>query len=134
MKKIIGLLLLAVAFASADGTSVVEGWRYATFEVGSHEWQLSDDGTYFWCTKPWDEITDYVYEEGIVFGQMYTWVGEETLTPLPYALDCKDGNLTWQEHYTFDYSPGTVAFYVSYDDFQMDVPPGTQTFRVTILW
>ena len=51
MKKIIGLLLLAVAFAScegpmgpegpagADGTSVVEGWRYATFSVNSNDWQ-----------------------------------------------------------------------------------------------
>ena len=154
MKKFIGLLLLLVTFASCEGTmgpegpmgpqgpagedgtgGVVEGWLYHEFEITSEEWQLSADGTYFWCEKPWDDITDYVFQEGMVIGNMYTKVGTEwTLTPLPYVLDCKDGDYTWQETYTLDYSPGWVAFYISYDDFQMDMRPNTQQFRVTILW
>ena len=149
MKKIIGLLMLLVAFTACEGPmgpegpqgppgeggGIVEGWRYKEFTVKSQDWKLSDDETYFWCEYPWDEVTDYVYEEGLAFGKLYTTVGDaETLTPLPYSIDCTDGKVVWQETYTFDYNPGWVAFYVNYSDFQMDVRPGDMKFRVSILW
>ena len=164
MKKIIGLLLLAVAFASCEGPQgpegpmgtegpqgpagssgdgVIEGWRYATFSVNSNDWQEIanvDGNPCYMCEFEWEDITDYVYNEGLAIGSIYTTVGEvETLSPLPYVLhrqgtDDAGNPIYWTETYTFDYNPGYVAFYVTYSDFFMDQRPGNIDFRVSILW
>ncbi len=154
MKKILGLLMLLVAFASCEGPvgpegpmgpqgergdSTVEGWRNVTMEVKSNDWKLIDyvDGNPCYMYEfSWDELTKNVYENGIVLGHLYTTVGTtETLTPLPFVLHRQnsEGN-TWTETYTYDYSPGYVAFYATYSDFYMDQKPGDLTFRVSILW
>ena len=177
MKKIIGLALLAIAFASCEGpmgpegpqgipgpegpegpqgipgpegpagsggdSGIVEGWRYATFTVNSNDWQEIpnvEGNPCYMCEFEWDEITDYVYEEGLAIGNIYTTVGDvETLSPLPYVLhrqatDEAGNPIYWTETYTFDYNPGYVAFYVTYSDFFMEQRPGNIDFRVTILW
>lgn len=149
MKKIIGLLMLLVAFTACEGPmgpegpqgppgeggGIVEGWRYKDFTVDSQDWQLSDDGTYLWFEFPWDEIDEYVFENGLAIGYLRSAMGSTvTHTPLPFSIDCTDGKASWQETYTFDYCPGSVAFYVNYSDFQLDVRPAEMTFRVVILW
>ena len=156
MKKIIGLLMLLVAFTACEGPmgsegpmgpegpagsgdGVVEGWKNITFTVKSEDWQLinnMDGDPYYMYEFQWDELTDYVYEEGIVLGYLFTQVGGiETMTPLPYVLHRQDakGN-QWTETYTYDVSPGYVAFYATYNDFKVQEKPATMDFRVSILW
>ena len=156
MKKIIGLLFLVIALTSCEGPmgpqgqagedgadGAVEGWKYATFAVSSSDWQIIDNvegNPCYMCEFAWDDITDYVYEEGLAIGNIYTTVGSvETLSPLPYVLHRQEtddaGNpIYWTETYTFDYSPGYVAFYVTYSDFFMEQRPEDLVFRVSILW
>ena len=147
MKKIIGLLMLLVAFtafmgpegpAGSDG-GVVEGWRYITVEVDSKDWQLindADGNPYYYYEVAWDELNDYVFEEGIVLGNLYTFVGDaETITSLPYIYHRQNAQgQQWTETYFFDYSPGWVAFYAKYSDFAVEEKPATMKFRVSILW
>ena len=103
-----------------------------------HEWfrKAMDGDPYYMYEFQWDELTDYVYEEGIVLGYLFTQVGDiETMTPLPYVLHRQDakGN-QWTETYTYDVSPGYVAFYATYNDFKVQEKPATMDFRVSILW
>ncbi len=156
MRKIIGLLILLVAFVSCEGpmdpegpmgpqgpsgsgSNVVEGWRNVTMTVKSNDWKLIDnaDGNSIYMYEfEWSELTKNVFENGIVLGHLYTKVGDvETLTPLPYVFHRKDkdGN-TWTETYTYDYNPGWVAFYATYSDFFVDEKPQEMTFRISILW
>ena len=152
MKKIIGLLLLMIAFtacegpmgppgppgpAGGNGDSMLEGWKYRTFTVKSEDWQLVDGPEPFYVYEfQWDELTEYVYKKGVVMGNVYTLVGDvETLTPLPFVLHRQDSKGTfWTETYTFDYNPGYVAFYATFSDFFVDQRPGDMDFRVSILW
>lgn len=153
MKKIIGLALLAIAFASCEGPmgpegpqgppgeNTVEGLLNKTFTVYSNDWQEIpnvEGNPCFMCEFELNDITNEVYENGLVVGNIYTTVGNvETLSPLPYVLhrqatDEAGNPIYWTETYTFDYNPGYVAFYVTYSDFFMDQRPGNIDFRISI--
>lgn len=59
----------------------------------------------------------------------------EVITPLPYTIHKGeadgDNALLWTETYTYDYMPGSVAFYVQYSDF-IEQQPGDMVFRLVL--
>ena len=123
---------------AGSGDGVVEGWRNITFTVKSEDWQLIGEGNnqYYFYEFPWEELTENVYENGVVMGYLFTVVGDvETMTPLPYVMHRQDNQgYQWTETYTYDFNPGYVAFYATYSDFKVQERPATMDFRVSILW
>ncbi|AHF13551.1 hypothetical protein BARVI_01025 [Barnesiella viscericola DSM 18177] len=58
------------------------------------------------------------------------------ITPLPYTIhrggtDENDKEMLWTETYTYDYMPGSIAFYVQYNDFAQQQPED-MVFRVIL--
>lgn len=83
------------------------------------------------------DITDDLYIDGYVLGYLVQSPGadNEVITPLPYTIHKGeadgDNALLWTETYTYDYMPGSVAFYVQYSDF-IEQQPGDMVFRLVL--
>ena len=83
------------------------------------------------------DITDDLYIDGYVLGYLVQSPGadNEVITPLPYTIHKGEANgdnaMLWTETYTYDYMPGSVAFYVQYSDF-IEQQPGDMVFRLVL--
>ena len=55
-------------------------------------------------------------------------------TPLPYVMHYADGDNLWTETFSYDYSVGSFAFYVTYSDFFTENSPGECQFKVVMHW
>lgn len=117
-------------------------WKIINIPVDSRDWKImqDEDGSNprFFYEIEVPEIDEFIYTDGLVSAYLYTNVGIETQTPLPYELhreEIIDGKvITWSENTTFDYSPGSIAFYVTYSDFFVEQNPPTMEFRVALMW
>ena len=132
MKKFLFLVILSLTLFSCEGPMGPQGpqgvpgegmfWKYYTYTVKSQDWQLvtSPDGlnTYYMYEFQNKDITDDLYIDGYVLGYLVQSPGadNEVITPLPY---------------TYDYMPGSVAFYVQYSDF-IEQQPGDMVFRLVL--
>ncbi|MDR0844017.1 MAG: hypothetical protein LBN71_02260 [Tannerella sp.] len=156
MKKYLFLAgLFIAAFFSCEGPEGPPGpseelnWKIITKTVRTNDWALvSDNGKgrpgdlntyYMYELTNVRELTDFVYEEGLVFVYLVQSPGakNEVLTPLPYVVPIgdEDSGDFWMETVTFDYLPGSVAFYVNYSDFETGIMhPGELTFRIVMIW
>ena len=151
MKKIVFFLFaLLMTFASCEGPMGPEGpagpgtnWKILTFTVDSRDWKMmqNEDGSNprFFYEFEVPEIDEFIYTDGLVSAYMYTNVGIETQTPLPYvlhqeAVDNQGNTILWTETYTYDYSPGSIAFYSTFSDFFVEQNPPTMEFRVALMW
>ncbi len=117
-------------------------WKYYTYTVRSQDWELvsTNDGlnTYYMYEFRNTDITQEIYDEGFIVGYLVQSPGEENevITPLPYVvhrgetLENGDSAL-WTETYTYDYMPGSVAFYVQFSDF-FEQQPEDMTFRLVL--
>ena len=136
MKKFLFLVILSLTLFSCEGPMGPQGpqgvpgegmfWKCYTYTVKSQDWQLvtSPDGlnTYYMYEFQNKDITDDLYID-------------EVITPLPYTIHKgeadEDNALLWTETYTYDYMPGSVAFYVQYSDF-IEQQPGDMVFRLVL--
>ena len=126
MKKFLFLVILSLTLFSCEGPMGPQGpqgvpgegmfWKYYTYTVKSQDWQL--------VTSPDGLNTYYMYE-----------FQNKDITPLPYTIHKGeadgDNALLWTETYTYDYMPGSVAFYVQYSDF-IEQQPGDMVFRLVL--
>lgn len=149
------LLAFLFVFASCEGPVGPVGpegpagpgtnWKILTFNVKSQDWKIMENDDHseprFYCEfNDVAEIDDFIYTDGLVTGYLYTNMGIETQTPLPYVYhregrDAQTGlPIYWTETYSFDYAPGSIAFYVTYSDFFVDQQPPTMDFRVALMW
>ena len=151
MKKFLFLVILSLTLFSCEGPMGPQGpqgvpgegmfWKYYTYTVKSQDWQLvtSPDGfhTYYMYEFQNKDITDDLYIDGYVLGYLVQSPGadNEVITPLPYTIHKGeadgDNALLWTETYTYDYMPGSVAFYVQYSDF-IEQQPGDMVFRLVL--
>ena len=134
MKKFLFLVILSLTLFSCEGPMGPQGpqgvpgegmfWKYYTYTVKSQDWQL--------VTSP-----DDLYIDGYVLGYLVQTPGadNEVITPLPYTIHKGeadgDNAMLWTETYTYDYMPGSVAFYVQYSDF-IEQQPGDMVFRLVL--
>ena len=152
MKKLLLLVIASLARFSCEGPMGPQGpqgvpgegmfWKYYTYTVKSQDWKLAttEDGlnTYYWYEFQNEDITDDLYLNGYVLGYLVQSPGaeNEVITPLPYTIhrggtDETDKEILWTETYTYDYMPGSIAFYVQYNDFAQQQPED-MVFRVIL--
>ncbi len=144
--KPISLLFITLIALSSCYRDNEDVWFVDEFQVESRHWQLvggvdQEDSYYEYI---FDRIPDgEPYYEGIVTAYMYLDYNTdyEVQTPLPYTeyrlgTDGHGNDVYYSIHFTYDVkADGTIAFkaYVS-DHYTGSFNPGTQTFRVAILW
>ncbi len=152
MKKLLLLVIISLTLFSCEGPMGPQGpqgvpgegvfWKYYIYTVRSQDWKFVDPGnglnTYYWYEFQNKDITDDLYLNGEVRGYLVQSPGaeNEVITPLPYPIHRGDTNengetMLWTETYTYDYMPGSIAFYVQYSDFAQQ-RPGDMVFRVIL--
>lgn len=142
MKKIYLALvaLVAMALTACEGPEGPPGpgmnWFIQNFTVKANEWNLDSSGTYYICEKSFSRLDNYVYTDGNVSGYIILNPGQKDEVLQPLEATYHQGNAAgdrWTETYSFDYMPGSIAFYVQYSDFAIEQPP-TQQFRIVLNW
>lgn len=149
MKKLLLLAIISLTLFSCEGPMGPQGvpgegmyWKYYTYTVKSQDWELVNtaDGlnTYYMFVFKNDDITDDLYLNGYALGYLVLSPGtnDEVITPLPYTIhrgstDSQEEKKLWTETFTYDYMPGSVAFYVQYSDF-LQQQPEEMTFRLVL--
>lgn len=141
MKKNLFLLLSVFVLTSCEETSEEIGWFQEVYEVKSRDWIFvqnpgGDEGSYNYFEFPERAITNYVYNNGVIIVYLIQNPGgaNETQTPIAFGRPkLNDSNQSWIDFISYDYKPGSIAFYYESDDFSPDAPP-TCTFRVVMMW
>jgi hypothetical protein len=120
-------------------------WVNTFYTVASGHWELVGGqdalNSYYRCIFDEPLLTDFIYKEGVVQGYLVVNPGtrDETLRPLPddmpYAerVDASYADY-WAEYITFDYMPGSVAFYVTYSDFSTHIAPPDMKFKLVMIY
>lgn len=157
MKKLLSLLLLTALFISCRGPMGPSGpmgpegpqgqgtdWKVVWVTVNKADWQLIGQpgalGSYYRCVVAAPEITDFVYEQGAVIGYMVMNYGQtdEVQTPLniglPRGETGTNGEALWTDFYSFDFTPGSIAFYYEPSDFATQIVPEIADFRIVVMW
>ncbi|MDR2121250.1 MAG: hypothetical protein LBP64_10335 [Tannerella sp.] len=150
-KNLFLMCVSALLLLSCEGPMGPEGkpgegmnWKIITYTVRESDWRLEGgrDNLNSYYIYEFDEklLTDFIYTSGVVSGYRVLNPGQnsEVLTPLPHIVPLGDrdagGEFLWQEYYTFDYMPGSIAFYAYYSDFSTGVRPPTCEFRIVLNW
>jgi hypothetical protein len=152
MKKNVFLLCaLTQVLFSCEGPMGPQGapgegmnWEIMYYTVHENDWKLvggkDDLNSYYMYDFDEPLLTGFIYGSGKVVGYRILNIGQkdETLTPLPDVIPVggsdAGGEFLWTENYTFDYMPGSVAFFVYYSDFSTGVKPPTCDFRIVMNW
>lgn len=142
----IALLFITLATLTACEENTYEETLYTRdFEVKSNHWQLigEPNDVYSYYEYVYSGVPlDISYYKGIVTAYLYFDYGSkyEVQTPLPYTEYIVEEINGKEVHYSIQYTydvkaDNTIAFkaYVS-DYYTNDFNPGTQTFRVAIIW
>lgn len=148
MLKNIALFIITLVTLSACNEDIYEEqWFVDDFEIKGSHWQLVGDpdeiGSYY--EYIFDRIPLNVsYYDGIVTAYIYFDYDSkyEVQTPLPYteyhvATDPNTGQeIKYSIQYSYDVkADGTVAFKAHVSDYYTSLfNPGTQYFRVAIIW
>ena len=150
MKKYLFLLTVLV-LAACEGPmgppgepGTVTNWKILTYTVRADEWKLvgyaGELNSYYMCEKPARDITDFIYTDGNVTGYLIQNPRKqnEVQTPLPFVIPRgeldKGQEILYTEVYTFDFMPGSIAFYVNYTDFETNIRPGECDYRIVLTW
>jgi hypothetical protein len=141
--------LLLVTMASCEGPMGPQGegmnWEVRNYVVRKSDWQLVGGqgslNSYYMYEVNESLLSDFIYTDGNVFAYLIQNPGQnsEVQTPLPYVLPVGEWSggqeFLWTEIFSFDFMPGSIAFYVSYSDFATDVAlPEECEFRVVMNW
>lgn len=143
MKKLLLLVIASLALFSCEGPMGPQGpqgvpgegmfWKYYTYTVKSQDWELvnPENGLtpYYIYIFSNSDLTDDLYLNGYVLGYLVQSPGtqDEVITPLPYYYEGEK----WKEFISYDFMPGSVAFYVQYDNFVQQRPEDL-VFRVIL--
>ncbi|MCC8170400.1 MAG: hypothetical protein LIP00_01170 [Parabacteroides sp.] len=142
MKKLALLMLLALVAMACEGPAGPPGEPgigldiYSpTYTVLAKDWERFVDPngnvTYKYVFED-DKIYPSDFEDGIVIGYIFYYPEGEDVqakTTLPYIEYGVNRLGKYTRHYTFDYSPGYVAFYVQIDNANPE-PPSDCTFQM----
>ena len=89
--------------------------------------------THFYCDVAVPQLTDGVFDFGVMNGYLTNEGDRSLVFPLPYD-DFYMNNGMWTEQVTCEFSPGNVRFILKYNDFNMHIQPLSYTFLVRFLW
>ncbi|MDR1555684.1 MAG: hypothetical protein LBS88_01465 [Tannerellaceae bacterium] len=147
MKKLLPAMLAVVCLLSCEGPmgppgepAVQTQWKAVYYTVKSQDWRLEggkdNPNSYYQYVFDEPALSDFIYQEGVVIAYVVASPGtdKEVLRPLPDTWPIAEGPDYWTEHITFDYMPGSVAFYVAYNDFATSVRPPSMTFKLMMIW
>ena len=146
MKKILFLLSAAIILlASCEGPAGKDAevyWFVKTYTINSNQWELINGedqiNSFFRAEIVIPELDRDIYKDGNVFCYMFQNVdGVEVQTPLPYSIPVgqsypNGSEELWTETYAFDFTVGSIMFYVNYSDFYTNNRPPTTRFRVVM--
>ncbi len=155
MKKFLFLLPIAMLlFASCEGPIGPVGpmgekgepgedyWFIKVYTIKSDEWELvmgeDELGSYYMAEVEIPELDEDIYEDGTVFCYMFQNIdGLEVQTPLPFTIPYGETNqngeeLLWTETYAFDFTEGSIGFYVNYSHFYTSNRPPDISYRVVL--
>ena len=114
--------------------------EYYGFEIFSNHWIVErdpDSGEFLHYKYVMDlpELDDFIYEKGacIAYMKTYDLDGYAIQRPLPCPNYIEWNGVQWEETIDYDYSVGSIAFYVKCNNFD-DRRPGDIRFRVVLLW
>ena len=133
--------LVMIAFLSSCQTKeIYEEYYYVEsftkdYTVKQGSWIVKDDddsGIYYYCGFEEPELTEYIYENGIM--QAFLLMNGGNLSPLPFDDFWMDGNYHWTEQVTCEFRPGYIRFILKYSDHATAAPYYEYTFRVRFLW
>lgn len=149
MKKLLFLLLLAVVFGACDndsdsnwnnrpgGSGETQNWD--SYIITVKDWEriggVNTDNSYFRCVFEDKYLDQYIFDKGSVMIYLIQYDGNTPVqTPLPFVMHYADGNNLWTETFSYDYSVGSIAFYVTYSDFITENYPAECQFKVVMHW
>jgi hypothetical protein len=112
------------------------------FTVEENHWvwnQLYKRYEYIWY---WDEMDDYMYEQGVVTAGVYMWEKTsdgrqdyEVLRSLPFVHTYPDRSVSYTRTIGFDISGEYIAFYLQSSDLsQTNAAPQSLAFKVTLFY
>lgn len=140
------MALVTITSCTTDDDIYEETWFVKDFEIQSNHWRLVGD------LNDIDSYYEYIFDkiplnvsyyDGIVTAYMYFGFNTPgaVQTPLPYteykvAYDANDNEIYYSIQYSYDVkADGTIAFKAHISDYYTgDFNPGTQYFRVAIIW
>lgn len=161
MKKLSLLFVLAIVFMACEGPTgpmgpagydgydgkdgkdgVGTSWLTKTITIQPHEWELvgtpGELNSFFLVEKNLPELTRDIFRERAVIAYIKT--DEGLKNGMPYVLhkggtDDKGKEFIWTQTYDFDYSEGSVGFYLTYSDFNTQFKPDKPTtFYIVLMW
>ena len=140
LKKWIVVPIVMIAFlSSCTVNETYEGYveTYTqNYTVKQADWHIGtddDSGAYFYYEFREPNLTQYIYNNGIMIA--YLLMNDGNLTPLPFNDYWADGNYMWTEQTTVEFRPGYVTFILKYSDHETDIAPYYDyTFRVRFMW
>lgn len=154
MKKILFLLLLTIVLGSCDsdtdsswnnrpGSGETQNWDTYTISIKKSDWKLvsstNEDNPYYRCIVDDKYLDKNIFDNGSVMVYLIQYDGNTPVqTPLPYVMHYEgadtEGKFFWTETFSYDYSVGSFAFYVTYSDFVVTNSPGACEFKVVMHW
>lgn len=149
MKKLLFLLLLVVVCGACDndsdsnwnnrpgGSGETQNWD--SYIITVKDWErvggVNTDNSYFRCVVEDKYLDQYIFDKGSVMIYLIQYDGNTPVqTPLPFVMHYADGNNLWTETFSYDYSVGSIAFYVTYSDFITENYPAECQFKVVMHW
>lgn len=99
-------------------------------------WNLSSDNSYFYADVNYPDLTDFVYNEGVIVGYlMQNFDTEyEYQVPLPFDIYYNTEEGSWTETVSMDFVPGSIRFYYEPSDFFTGFVPPVCTFKIALVW
>ena len=125
---------------SGDGVN----WKILEYTVHDKDWELVGGkdalNSHYMFEFKENLLTSEIFKNGKVVGFRVLKLDNNSTvqTPLPYIVPrgTKEGSneKLWSEYYTFDFQPGSIAFYAHYTDFYTGNRPPTCYFRIVATW
>ena len=156
MKKIFCWIVVAALAFSACGKDGMDGkdgldglltyWKVIDFTVSRPDWVRKGEGdqigSYFYYVFDVPEISQKIYDNGLIvcYYRFEDDFGDDVQTVLPYTyydiiVDDYGNELPYSVQYSFDVTPGSIAFKVVFSDFYTaEYDPPTCFFKLQILY
>lgn len=111
------------------------------YKINGRQWQYvtMPDGVSkgYMCEIADNKLLVDDYDYGAVNGYLYLDWGKpsEVKTPLPYMEIIRDDEgFTYTEHYTFEFMPGYITFYIKSDSPVPLTPPDVSYFQLVVTY
>lgn len=114
-------------------------WQIVPVEIAGGDWQVFENEfeSYHWVTVELPELTDYIFDEGLVHA--YYKFDNNAKTGLPYVKTTvgNDG-IPYTETYSCDFvlgNPSTATFHLEASDAGLyDGNPPAASFQIILIW